>query len=437
VWKMTGKLYRKQKKLKSKRKMKNPIYQMMKKDKKFGKIINEINQEGVTNGGGIYLFGITTSMPKEWEKLSKEEIADRQEYFSICSREEVERIYSPNNSADILLKSRADSILDNIRLRRVFSKRASLVEEDKWTLTNQFNDSIFDDFTNSISPEYKKRINEVQFGTLFTDRPNAYCIKTQFTPLIIFSEALYTYFFYLAICEAGHWQEFGEIISVDTEKHALLIAVRTMFLTESFDFEIDPRGKPPEPLNGFIEGIVRQEMQFVIAHEYAHYLLKHLDERKLKDENFALEFTDDKKTETKHLILPFYSVDQQQEFEADRLAIDMLSGSSQSKGQVLLFSLSALMKIRLFETLANFRRKRTESTHPASSDRCQELLKLTKGIWDDKELATFNNLERLVKQYEKMLIELFKKDQHVFTFYGSLYIRQWKKGKMKIDRIDF
>lgn len=409
----------------------------MKKNKKFGNVIRKINQEGVTNGVGMYLFGIGTSIPKEWEKLSKEEIVDRQDYFFICSREEVERIYSPNNSADILLKARADSILNNIRIRRVFSKRASLVEEDKWTLTDQFNDSIFDDFTNSISPEYKKLLNEVQFGTLFTNRPNAYCIKTQFIPLIIFSEALYTYFYYLAICEARYWQGIGEIINADTEKHALLIAIRTMFLTESFDFEIDPRGKPPEPLNGFIEGIVRQEMQFVIAHEYAHYLLKHLDERKLKDENFALDFTGDEKPETKHLILPFYSVDQQQEFDADRLAIDILSGSSQSKGQVLLFALSALMKIRLFETLANYRRKQAESTHPASSNRCQELLKLAKGIWDDEELATFNNLERLIKQYEKTLIESFKRDQHVFTVYGSMYLRQWKKGKLKIDRLDF
>jgi hypothetical protein len=277
----------------------------------------------------------------------------------------------------------------------------------------------------------------VHFGTLFTDHANAYCIRTQFTPLIVFSEALYTYFYFTALSEARHWQEFGIIVNEETEEHALLIAIRTMFLTESFDFEIDPRGKPPEPLHSFIEIIVRQEMQFVIAHEYAHYLLKHLDERKLKDEDFTLGITDQEKPATKHLILSFYSIDQQQEFEADRLAIDILTGPSQSKGQVLLFALSALMKIRLFETLANFRRKRTESTHPASLDRCQELLKLAKGLWSEEEFKSFNNLEKLIKHYEEILVDLFKKDQDVFTFYGSLYLRQWKKGKMKIDRLNF
>jgi hypothetical protein len=433
---MTSKHYRKLKKIRSKRQMKNPIYQMMKKNKKFGKTVNEINQQGVIDGGGLYLFGITTSTPKEWEKLTQEEISVRQEYFSICSREEVERIFLPKNSADILLKSRADSILDNIRIRRVFSKRASLVEEDKWTLTNQFNDSIFDDFKNSISLQYKEHVNEVHFGTLFTDRPNAYCIRTQFNPLIVFSEALYNYFYFLAISEGRHWQQIGKMINEETEEHALLIAMRTMFLTESFDFELDPRGKPPEPVNSFIEGIVKQEMQFVIAHEYAHYLLNHLDAYKFKEEDFTLSIPNEENQANRRLVLSFYSIDQQQEFDADRLAIDILSESS-SKRQVLLFALSALLKIRLFETLANYRRKKPESAHPTSFDRCQELLKIAKGIWTDEECQNFKNLEKLSQHYEELLIELFKRDSYVFTSYGAMYLRQWKKGKIKVDRVDY
>jgi hypothetical protein len=65
---MTSKHYRKMKKLKSKIKMKNPIYQLMKNDKSFKDAVNKINKEGVAKGGGIYLFGMCSTTPKQWKK---------------------------------------------------------------------------------------------------------------------------------------------------------------------------------------------------------------------------------------------------------------------------------------------------------------------------------------------------------------------------------
>lgn len=351
------------------------------------------------------------------------------------------RIFSPKNTLDILLKIRADSVIDNIRISRVFAKRASFVEEEKWTLTGQFDDSIFAVFRDSIADQFKQCLNAINFGTLFTDRPNAYCIKTEFGPLVMFSEALYTYLYYVTISFAGYWKGFGDDIKTRTVEQSLLIAVRTMILAESFDFELDPRGTPPESLNAVIKNVVRKEMLFIIAHEYAHFWLKHLDNNKLKDEDFSLYLLDNISGQRKPespLTLSFYTVEQEQEFQADRLAIDILCEAYEDRGDILLTAISVLLKIQLFESFANLLRKgKNESSHPPSLERCQQLLKSAKTTWNKEQVEQFESLKAIVGKFETSLSSLFQRDPTLFTNYGSAYLDQWKIGKMKRDRLDY
>jgi len=408
--------------------MKNPLKQLVKKDKKFKAIYEKGKQDG------FYIHAIA-ELPKQWANMSSDEVEERSPYLPICSLSETERIISPSNTSDVLLKYRADSILSNIRITRTFERRALTVEEDKWTLTDQFNDKIFSEFAESISPEFKRRVNEVVFGTLFADRPNAYCVKTQFGPLIIFSEALYNYLYFLTISTSRHWTAFKTDVQPRTEEYSLLIAIRTMMLKESFDFEMDPRGEPPQYLNALIKRVVKYEMLFVIAHEFAHFLLGHLNDNNFRTENLFLELPSEENP--KQLVVTFYNVSQKQEFEADRLAIDILK-SSNDIGQVLLYAVSALSKIKVFESFANVIRKRTtESSHPSTLERREELLKIAKGVWTKEEHETYEGLNQLLSNYEKALNRLYKRQPSAFTDYGSMYLDQWRKGRPKVDRLDY
>lgn len=102
---------------------------------------------------------------------------------------------------------------------------------------------------------------------------------------------------------------------MDVAKHALVLAIRIMLQKEALDFELDPRGDVPEDVNVQLETYTLFEMFFVIAHEYSHSILKHLDSRNI------VESTD-------HYV--YYNQSQLQEFEADENA----SGTIKFRGRL-------------------------------------------------------------------------------------------------------
>ena len=412
-------------------KMKNPLQEILRNDPDFKEIYGKALKEGK-------YFHAIAEIPEEWAHLSEKEKEDRIWYLPICSLDEIKRIFSHTNVSDILLSLRAGSIISNIRILRTFEKRACYVKGSDWTLTDQFNDSIFEIFNNEIDDRNKKRIDEISFGTLFSDQPNGYCIKTDFGPLIILSEALNKFFYFMNLGLYPYWYDINnEKVSKNTQRQAIFIGIRTMLLTESFDFELDPRCIIPEDVDNNLKDIVNAEMLFVIAHEYAHFLLNHLDNNSVI--NKALTHAVPSKSFFDCKSFTIYNQSQNQEFDADSFAIKILSGDDTNKKRdVLLFAVNVLSYFDIFESVMQAINSNVNSsgTHPPAYERVKRIKKIGKKIWTDDELKMCNALMGISKLLKEGLIRFYIKNPSAFTKYGSIYIDQWR-GEPKIDRIDY
>ena len=68
---------------------------------------------------------ITEKDLKEFE--GKDHLDERLWYMGVCSPEEIDRILNVKDASDYLLKLRADTIVDNTRLWRVFLALSKLL----------------------------------------------------------------------------------------------------------------------------------------------------------------------------------------------------------------------------------------------------------------------------------------------------------------------
>lgn len=413
---------------KPKEKMKNMLPQLL-KNKEFKNIFDE------ANNNGQYIFSFPPKAPESWLNLTKNELNSHTYYYSICSVEEIERIFNPSNTSDILLKLRADSVLNNIRIHRTFCKRACYVRNSEWELTKQFDDSILQVFKEMLNEEYKHKIDQVHFGTIFTDKPTGYISKTDFGYLTIIPEALSKFLYFMNI---GFYPLFNYETTIlnQTIREAIMIAMRLMLSSESFDFELDPRGNIPKNVNEDLMTMTTFELLFIIAHEYAHFLLDHLDDTNSTDVNlFDILPSDLNNRPTSHKV---YTYSQLKEFDADKFAIEILSGSNQDqKRAILLFSVVVMSYIDIYESLKYIIKPICPSqTHPSPNERREKLMALGEEIWLDVESELVNEIVNFSGDVKKSLINGYRNNSSDFTKYGSIYLSQWKK-KFKTDRVDY
>lgn len=192
-------------------------------------------------------------------------------HYPVCTAEEIRRIQHPSKVEDDLLALRADAIADSARLKRVFLRRRSL-RPHGWSLSSSFQDEAFQQYLAALPGDKRAKCRELAAGFAFLIEPNGACVRSARGDFIVVSEALQHYLYYmnLFLFEPKELQE-------DDLLAALIIAVRTMFLKESLDFELDPRGALPPSLDHRLRAVVQDQLQFVIGHEYGHFLLGHLD----------------------------------------------------------------------------------------------------------------------------------------------------------------
>lgn len=110
-------------------------------------------------------------------------------YFPVCSKEEIERIFEVKNTADYLLKLRADTVVDHMRLFRVMRNRALRNEKD-WTLTGAFNQLPFSKYVSSLPESQQKKCAPITAGFIFSNDPNGSCMRTEYGDIIVVSIAL-------------------------------------------------------------------------------------------------------------------------------------------------------------------------------------------------------------------------------------------------------
>jgi hypothetical protein len=383
--------------------------------------------DGFILSDGNFTFHAFDSHPKELtEGLTHRETF----YLAFCSRDEILRIRNQKTSSDFLLWLRAEAIVDSARTVRVFRKRAKNVKD--WSLTKYYENQhqLHKYYINEVGKSHRKQIRALPAGMAFINEVNAMCINSDFGNIVVVSEALSYFLFFMNIAFLG-----GSLgIPTSDISTALAIAIRIMLGYESLDFDLDPRGDLPPKIHETIQEYTNYQIFFTFGHEYAHHTLGHLDEAKLaniKLRNIVYV------TERDNSVRCFHHK-HRKEYEADWFAIKNIKGNKDFRSAL---SGAAFMMFIYFDVLDHVYQYLALShgiskTHPRPLDRlCELRRRLNKRIGSTSETITANI--ELANTFKKILTSEwlpFHIDE--LEIYGSYYLPSYKKEILR-DRIDF
>ena len=348
-------------------------------------------------------------------------------YMTLCSHEEIERIFNVSSARDYLLKIRADATIDHTRIHRVFRRRMLDAGED-WCFEDYFDVKPFENYISHLADKDYLQAKELTAGFVFCDKPNGQIEKTEFGNVITISESLryFLYFMNLAILDHG-------VVDVpqDVRSAAMKIAIRTMLQSEALDFDLDPRGEVPEEIHESVQYHTDRQLEFVIGHEFAHHFLGHLDDTKLVEGAYlsAQELGD--------LPHKFFSYAQQDELDADISAIERPVFTPDMKTDIVNRALFFFVYLYIYQGVKDqiMPSMGRAKTHPNPIDRFHHMYNHFK---NEVELDE-DNLKELLKlsdMYQESLSEDVALNFESYEFYGSIYLAQWR-GKVLVDRMDF
>ncbi len=354
-------------------------------------------------------------------------------HYPICSFAEIKRIETPTCAEDVLLKIRAEDIADHPRLTRVFLKRRALHKGD-WSLTGYYRAPDFHRYLRKLPADKAQACQSIPAGFALSREPHGYCLKTDFGKLVVLSEQLKHFLFYMYVFMFG--EAYG--VSRDDQFSALIIASRTMLLTESPDFDLDPRSAElPKEIQFVADLVVKDQLQFIIGHEYAHALLGHHESSSAHG------------TPPKHLFSTsqgahkWYTPSQKNEFEADAASILQATYRDDECSAVLNGATLYFLQLELFYSVAHYinPQHNRSQTHPDPIDR---ILALRKAVSEERGLpeGTFTDadLQRYIKNINgtKHWLETEYLPFYIESFenYGSIYL-EGSRGTPLIDRFDY
>ncbi len=348
---------------------------------------------------------------------------ERRLYYPICNSKEIDRIFNVKNANDYLLKLRADTISDNMRFFRVYRNKA-LQNIEKWSLEESFDYSHYENFIDKIPEFEREKCLNITYGDMFSNKAEAYIVKTDFGPLIVINECLkyFLYFINLAILN------FSEEVPNHVRANALRIAIRTRTGEEAMDFFMDPRGIIPKKIDNQIRNLIKYQLEFIAGHEFSHYLLNHID-----DSNISQLFLNSDNNSS----VIIYNKSHLQEFEADEKALTIPQYDCCELENMLPAVSILFVAFDLYDTYLDIVSPRSyySQTHPKSIDRIKK-------IWEKFKVEK-EEYDRFLEAGETLKIFL-KEDldynYDIYDFYGSLYLdeanTEWR-GKELIDRVDY
>lgn len=335
-------------------------------------------------------------------------------------------VLNPTSSSDWLLRYRVDAMLDHTRAYRVLRRRAERRGDRNYI--KEYNKTDFTSYLNSMTSVGRIICEDVPAAYVLTNHPDAICVNTEFGNVIIVSEIIRyaLYFSTLSNCQSFGMSEIPEDITFA----GFVIALRTIMLTESLDFDMDPRGKIPRKLDYHINKLVKWQMQFVIGHEYTHYALGH---KPSSIKRMPLNDSPNPYDSSKYLDI--YQRNWDNEFEADRHSITEILNPQLRRCIIqgsILFFLNLIsyesVQSRIDEDYASL------STHPPTEERLRRIARdfgPSAGISDDWLEAA---LERQFS-VAKSLSEYFCEDSSKMNIYGSVYLGSWRGNPLLIGLI--
>lgn len=364
----------------------------------------------------------------EWLDSSHPRYGEAIFLVSICSRSEIENILECKDSKDYLLKLRADSINDNMRIfRTILSyKRA---HENSWSLESFFESNDFNEYIELLDVEDRKRCNELTAGYAFTSEPNGMMMSTDYGKVMMVSHSLKYFLYFMNLANVDYDIE----VPIEVRYRALRIAIRLMLQTEALDIEIDPRGEIPKELDEAINNSVNNQLKFVIGHEYAHFLFNHLDDRDVYIRSLIESENNDSVKEYK-----FYNKSQKQEFEADLGSIELIQCSEFEKEHHLFSAIQFFMYLAIYQYAKDiiFPMGNNYNTHPQAEDRINNLVENYKGELFYIDSKLLNETFERINEWKEFLEEDIGFNFDAYETYGSIYLGPWHK-KMLRDRIDY
>lgn len=357
-------------------------------------------------------------------------------YWAFCSEEEIERIFNVSNAQDYLLKLRADTIADHMRLYRVYRNRA-LRNSNNWSLAQSFSQKIFQQYLSLLDPKSKEICQKVPAGFLFSNDPNGACMKTPYGNIIFISNALEYFLFYMNIAHMNLGFEIPAHVRLASQR----IAIRTMLKTETLDFDMDPRGIIPNGLAQKSNSLVKQQILFVVGHEYAHHIHGHLEKNITVTQPLFARLHNETEEEHAERV---YSVSEQQEFEADTSSLLFIKkkANPQKWGEIVYATLLWFVYLEIFQQVSEQMFPVSPwkiRTHPEPIERLHRIYSRFGARAGVTEEILEGMLEKIVF-WKNFFQEDVAVNMEMYEMYGSIYLdkpnTKWRGAELR-DRVDY
>src|SRR3989344_3604214 len=104
-------------------------------------------------------------------------------FHPVCNTKEIERVFNVQNAQDYILKIRAETIVDHMRLFRVYRNKA-LAKGQSWSLERSFSNSHYEKFISHLNKVNKENCEEVSYGNIFSNQTSGSIFKSPYGPII-------------------------------------------------------------------------------------------------------------------------------------------------------------------------------------------------------------------------------------------------------------
>lgn len=361
---------------------------------------------------------------------------ERDWFERICSPSELERILNVQNANDYILRLRAETIADDIRLYRVFLHKVHYCEANglQWELEKYFKTDVYNDVLQRLNGENRELCSRVSCGAIISNDPNGLIFETDYGVCSTYSTVLkqFTRYSLLALLQLGDKVPMGVRIQ------AIRIAIRVMLQKESLDFDVDPRGIIPKNIDEAINAIYALQLDFLAAHEYSHFINGDMKKGIIaKQAVLKAHFKD----QTDYKMMNAYNTDQKNEFKADIGAMTYPLWEEVRYNDYYYATMMWFASLAIYEAAENtvFPPIGRQS-HPGAKARYLNLLENAPHPKDFDKKLYYETIPQLVSSWEDFAMKDISLNFDGYEMYGATYLAkpntEWR-GRELVDRVDY
>lgn len=233
--------------------------------------------------------------------------------------------------------------------------------------------------------------------------------------------------------------EFDVEVPLHVRYNALRIAIRVMLQKESLDFFQDPRGIIPYNIAKMIHDPIGYQLSYIVGHEYAHFVLNHINNGESKSSHNVLGLPHDHDIDAYPRV---FSPSQQKEFDADVWSLSNFRFNKNGQEKLIksiLYWFTAISILEQAEEQIFPSPLSKVKTHPLALERIENLADHCdqfKEVW----LQNKENTLKTVSSARDFLQDDIALNFGYYEMYGSVYLArpnsEWR-GVELFDRKDY